>query len=57
MQQEKTKLQEAAAIWGNDVVSFVRSVVNMSDPDGAYSQFIDVEMQDYAECVSFLYFE
>lgn len=57
MTQEKTKLQEAREIFGNDVVSFVRSVVSMADPDGAYIQFQDMDMEEHAECVEFLYFE
>ncbi len=51
------KIQEAVKNWGSDVVSTVTEVVNLADADGAYVQFEDAGMFEYAECVEFLYFE
>lgn len=51
------KIQEAVKNWGSDVVSTVTEVVNLADADGAYVQFEDMSMFEYAECVEFLYFE
>jgi hypothetical protein len=51
------KIQEAVNNWGSDVVSIVTDLVNLADADGAYVQFEDMGMFEYAECVEFLYFE
>lgn len=49
--------QKAITEYGRDIVSDVVAIVNMSDPDGAYSQFQDLGMYEHAECVEFIYFE
>lgn len=54
---EKQKINEAINIFGKDVVVQVVNLVNMSDSDGVYSMYKDMEMEDHAECVEFLYFE
>lgn len=53
----REKIIEAIEIFGDDIVSEVRSLVSVSDPDGTYTMFQDMGMDDHAECVEFLYFE
>jgi hypothetical protein len=54
---EKEKIKEAIETFGYDVVSEVQTLVGVSDPDGCYSMFQDMGMEDHAECVEFLYFD
>jgi hypothetical protein len=49
-------VKEAIEIYGKAIVSEVSMMVEMSDPDGMYTQFEDMGMYDHAECVEFLYF-
>lgn len=51
------KIKEAYEIFGREIVNLVVSVAEMADPDGAYCQFQDMDMFEYAECTEFLYFE
>ena len=53
----KEKILEAVETFGLSTVQEVRLLVNMADPDGAYTQFEDEGMLEHAECVAFLYFE
>lgn len=53
----KEKIHEAVETFGLSVVQEVRMVVELADPDGAYTQFEDMGMFEHAECVSLLYFE
>ena len=53
----KEKIHEAVETFGLSVVQEVRMVVELADPDGAYTQFEDMGMFEHAECVAFLYFE
>lgn len=53
----KEKIIEAIEIFGGNVVSEVRTLVDVSDPDGCYTMFEDMGMFEHAECVEFLYFE
>jgi hypothetical protein len=55
-QQFKEKVAEARAEWGDSVVSEVVQVVQLADPDGAYSTFEDMGMFAHSEVVEFLYF-
>jgi len=48
--------QEANDIYGWSIVYEVKTVVELSDPDGAYSHFQDMGRDRHAECVEFLYF-
>jgi len=49
-------VKEALELYGDKIVSEVREIVYMSDPDAAYSMFEDMGMFDHSECVDFLYF-
>jgi hypothetical protein len=49
-------IEEAKKTFGPDVVSTVFSVVRMSDPDGAWALFQDMEMEEETECLEMLYF-
>lgn len=48
--------KEAIELYGQKIVSEVQDIVEMSDPDAAYSMFEDMGMFDHSECVEFLYF-
>ena len=54
---DRDLLQEAIENFGEQIVHEVISVVDVSDPDGAYTMFEDMGLFDHAECVSMLYFE
>lgn len=49
-------LQEANTIYGWKTVYEVKTVVELSDPDGAWAHFQDIGKDNHAECVEFLYF-
>ena len=51
------KIEEAITLFGQDIVNEVIEVVTMSDADGAYVMFEDMNLFEHSECVSFLYFE
>ena len=53
----KEKIQEARETFGDEILSEVLEVVQMSDADGAYSMFEDMGMLEHSECVEFIYFE
>lgn len=53
---ENLLMEQARELFGEIVVLDVIEVVEMSDPDGAYTYFDDMGMFDHAECVEFLYF-
>jgi len=53
----ETKYKEAVAIYGSDVVNTVMQLVEVSDADGIFSQFEDMNMYDEAECTAFLFFD
>ena len=50
------QIQDAITAYGSQVVSEVRSIVSMSDPDGAWSLFEDMGMFDHQACLEELYF-
>jgi hypothetical protein len=50
-------IKEAREIFGEDVVETVITLVEVSDVDGVYSTFLDMGMDEHAECVEFLYFD
>jgi len=57
MKISNEKIKDAITIYGKDIVTQVINLVNMSDADGVYSMYKDMEMDDHTECVEFLYFE
>ena len=50
-------LQEAIDAFGEDIVEEVISLVELSDPDGVYSMFLDMGMEEHYEIIEMLYFE
>lgn len=53
----KEKILAAVEAFGISTVQEVRMVVELADPDGAYTQFEDMGMLEHAECVALLYFD
>jgi len=53
----KELIQQARQYFGDDVVIEVVSLVRMSDPDGVWSLYQDMGMEDHVECVEMLYFD
>ena len=51
------KMSEAIKAYGHETVSLVIMIVNLSDPDGAWSLFQDTGNDDAVHCVEFLYFQ
>lgn len=51
------KLKEAIDTYGSQIVSEVRELVAVSDPDGVWSMFQDMGMFEHAECIEELYFD
>jgi len=49
-------IQDAIQCFGEVVVREALSVVHVSDPDCAYTTFMDMGMEDCAECVEMLFF-
>lgn len=49
-------LKKAIEQFGENVVYVVKEVVEISDPDDAYTMFEDLGQYEHAECVEFLYF-
>ena len=56
-EEKEERLQRAKEEFGEEVVAEVREVVSMSDPDGAWSMFGDLEKYDHVACIEMLYFE
>lgn len=52
----KETLKEAIENYGREVVAETISIVNVSDPDGAYVTFEDMGMYDHCEVIEMLYF-
>lgn len=53
---EDKLMQDAIEQFGWRTVYEVKTVVELSDPDGAYALFQDTGKDRFAECVEFLYF-
>jgi uncharacterized membrane protein len=53
----KEKVREAIQAYDNDKVMEVRQLVAISDPDGVWSLYRDMEDEEGAEIVELLYFE
>jgi hypothetical protein len=49
-------IQDAIQCFGEVIVREALSVVHVSDPDCAYTTFMDMGMEDCAECVEMLFF-
>lgn len=49
-------IEEAVETYGSHIVDTVMSIVEVSDPDGAYVLFEDQGMWDEADCVAAIYF-
>ena len=52
----KEVLSDAIECFGSQMVSEVLEMVNISDPDCMYSTYQDMNMDEHAECVEFLFF-
>lgn len=50
------QIKDALDAYGSAIVNTVLTLVNVSDPDGAYTHFEDEGMHDHADCVAFIYF-
>ncbi len=48
---------QAIEYFGSQVVSEVLTLIDVSDPDGVWVMFQDMEMEEHAQCIEFLYFE
>jgi hypothetical protein len=53
---KRERIEEARKVFGPETVSEVLMLVGLSDPDGAYSHFEDMGMEDHAACVDLVYF-
>ena len=51
------RVHQAIERFGMDTVASTLSSVALCDPDAAHSAFEDMEMEDNASCVAFLFFE
>ena len=52
-----SELEEQAVIeFGTQLVSEVIALVEVSDADGVWAMFQDMEMEDHVACVELLYF-
>jgi hypothetical protein len=51
------KIKEAIDTYGSQIVSEVREIVSVSDPDGVWSMYQAMGMFEHAECIEALYFE
>jgi len=56
-QRFRARVAEAKAEWGDSVVNETLQIVELADPDGAYSTFEDQGWFSHAEVVEFLYFD
>ena len=52
----KEFLDEAIETYGEDIVQEVIDMVELSDPDGAYSLYEDQDMHFHVECLEVLYY-
>lgn len=53
---KKQRIEEARVIFGDDAVDTVLLLVEMADPDGAWAGFMDMNQEEMADCVEFIYF-
>jgi hypothetical protein len=49
-------LEECRATFGAELVATVMMLCELSDPDGAYTYFEDMQMYEHAECVRAIFF-
>jgi hypothetical protein len=56
MGTKRQRIEEARGIWGDEAVETVVLLVEMADPDGAWSEFMDRNQEEMADCVEFIYF-
>lgn len=54
---KKERIEEARTVFGDDTVDMVIDMVHIADPDGAWAEFMDQNMEEEAECVEFIYFD
>ena len=52
----KELISEAIECFGSQTVSEVLETVHFADPDAAYTTYQDMNMDEHAECVEFLFF-
>lgn len=55
--EKKEKIKQAISEYGEDVVDDVLQIVEVSDPDGAYTFFQDENLDAHAEVVELIYFD
>jgi hypothetical protein len=53
----QSAVDECVQTFGRDLVATVLLLCDLSDPDGAYSYFEDMQMHEHAECVRAIYFD
>ena len=53
---DRDKIKQAINEYGEDVVDDVLKIVEVSDPDGAYTFFQDEGLDAHAEAVELIYF-
>lgn len=56
MGSRRERIEEARQIWGDENVETVMLLVEMADPDGAWAGFMDMNQEELADCVEFIYF-
>ena len=54
---KKERIEEARMIFGDHTVDTVIMLAEMADPDGAWAGFMDMNQEEHAECVEFIFFE
>ena len=54
---DRNKIEDAITCYGPHIVNNVLEIVNISDPDGAYTLFEDQGMWDHADCIEMIFFE
>lgn len=54
---KQARIKPAIDRFGMDVVASTLASVALCDPDAAHTAFEDMEMEDNASCVAFLFFE
>ena len=52
----KETVKEAIELYGKEIVNEVISLATMSDADCIYSFYQDMDKDEHAECVEFLFF-
>jgi hypothetical protein len=54
----KSQVREAKSLYGTEiVVTVIETVAAIDDPDGVWSMYQDMGMEEHAECLEFLYFD